>query len=79
MNVEILRRDMALLEKGIGYSNNLKKDNIQAERGHSKSVSELKEHKKRKNLRQFLRKKRQLTFINAPSNMRRVELNRTRL
>jgi hypothetical protein len=80
MNIEILRRDMALIEKGIGFSNTLKRDNIQAERvNHSKSVSELRDQKKRKNLRQFLRKKRQLTFINAPANMRRVELNRTRL
>ena len=30
MNVDILRRDMAMLEKGINISNHMKKETIQA-------------------------------------------------
>lgn len=76
MNIDVLRRDMAMIEKGIGISNHLKRDNIKAD---AKTPEELTALKKRKNLRQFLRKKRQLTFINAPSHMQRGSINKTRL
>ena len=36
MNVEILRKDMSLLEKGINISNHMKRDNIKANRTNQK-------------------------------------------
>jgi hypothetical protein len=61
MNIDILRKDMNMLDRGINISNRAKRDNIEAKvqaQGSSRTVNEMKQLKKQKNLRHFLRKKR---------------------
>ena len=54
---------MAFIESGINLSNNSKKKSIQIY-----YVSERK-NKKQKNLKYFLKKKREITFKTAPSQL----------
>ena len=75
---------MKMLEQGINLSNKAKKENCLAKVGASMALGikpvEPRLAKKLKNLKQFLRKKRQIDYYTSPSPLfSRNKLNRTRI
>ena len=77
MNLEILRKDMQMLEKGINMSNQAKREKATAK---ETDESELRRLKRLKNIKGFLRKHRDIpSFRICPKNFLRSQQNKTHL
>ena len=82
MSLESLRDDMKMLETGINLSNRAKKENCLAKVGASMILgikpTTVKQTRKVKNLKHFLRKKRSVNYFTSPSPLfSRNKLNNT--